>query len=107
MKGRLGNTDYYILSMKAQELVDKVKVPKEMKEWDDESVEERYQREINYRRVRSQIAPYLANDDSRFFGALIVAAMNFSDVVLFEPLRRLQREACLDFIGLRRRIWDF
>ena len=33
MKGRLGNTDYWILSMKAQEIVDKVKIPKEMKEW--------------------------------------------------------------------------
>ena len=86
MRGRLGDTDYYILSMKAQEIVDKVKIPKEMKEWEDESVEERYQREINYNRVRSQIAPYLANDNSRFFGALIVAAMNFGDSVSFEPL---------------------
>ena len=87
MKGRLGNTDYYILSMKAQELVDKVKIPKEMDEWEDESIEERYQREINYHRVRSQIAPYLASDESRFFGALIVAAMNFDDKVSFEPLK--------------------
>ena len=86
MKGRLGNTDYFILSMKAQEIVNKVKIPKEMKEWVDESVEERYQRDINYNRVRSQIAPYLASDDSRFFGALIVAAMNFGDAVSFEPL---------------------
>ena len=86
MKGRLGNTDYFILSMKAQEIIDKVKIPKEMKEWVDESVEERYQRDINYNRVRSQIAPYLASDDSRFFGALIVAAMNFGDAVSFEPL---------------------
>ena len=86
MKGRLGNTCYYILSMKAQELVKNVKIPKEMEEWDDESVEERYQREINYQRVRSQIAPYLANDDSRFFGALIVAAKNFDDSASFEPL---------------------
>ena len=86
MKGRLGNTNYFILSMKAQEIVDKVKIPKEMKEWVDESVEERYQRDINYNRVRSQIAPYLASDDSRFFGALIVAAMNFGDAVSFEPL---------------------
>ena len=89
MRGRLGNTDYYILSMKAQELVDRVKIPKEMKEWEDESVEERYQREINYHRVRTQIAPYLAKDDSRFFGALIVAAMNFGDAVSFEPLADL------------------
>ena len=86
MRGRLGNTDYYILSMKAQELVDRVKIPKEMKEWEDESVEERYQRKINYHRVKTQIAPYLAKDDSRFFGALIVAAMNFGDAVSFEPL---------------------
>ena len=67
MKGRLGDTDYYILSMKAQELVDKVKIPKESNEWEDMSVEERYQRDIDYNRVRKQIAPYLANDESRFF----------------------------------------
>ena len=86
MKGRLGNTDYYMLSMKAQELVKKVTIPKKVKGWDDLSIEERYQREISYHRVRTQIAPYLANDDSRFFGAVIVTAMNFGDVVSFEPL---------------------
>ena len=86
MKARLGNTEYYILSMKAQDLVNRVKIPKEMEGWDDESVEERYQRDINYHRVRTQIAPYLANDKSRFFGALIVAAYNFADSVSFEPL---------------------
>ncbi len=86
MKARLGDTDYYILSMKAQELITRVKIPKEMEGWDDESVEERYQREINYHRVRTQIAPYLATDGSRFFGALIVAAHNFDAAVSFEPL---------------------
>lgn len=86
MKGRLGQTDYYVLSMKAQELVNKVKIPKEIEGWDDLSVEERYQRDINYNRVRTQIAPYLANNDTRFFGAIIVAAMNFDDNVEFEPL---------------------
>ena len=86
MKARLGDTDYYVLSMKAQELVSRVKIPKEMKEWHDASVEERYQRDINYNRVKKQIAPYLANDDSRFFGAIIVAADHFDDNVEFEPL---------------------
>ena len=85
MKARMGNTDYYILSMKAQELVNNVDIPKEMDGWEDMSVEERYQRDINYNRVRKQIAPYLANDDSRFFGAIIVAAMNFGNEI-FEPL---------------------
>ena len=86
MKGRLGNTDYYMLSMKAQELVNKVTIPRSLEGWDDLSIEERYQRDISYRRVRTQIAPYLANDESRFFGAVIVTAMNFGDVVSFEPL---------------------
>ena len=86
MRGRLGDTDYYVLSMKAQELVNRVTIPKKLEGWDDLSIEERYQRDISYSRVRKQIAPYLANDKSRFFGAVIVTALNFSDVVSFEPL---------------------
>ncbi len=86
MKARLGNTDYYILSMKAQELSDRVKIPRELEGWEDMSVEERYQRDLNYSRVKNQIAPYFANDESRFFGAVIVAAMNFDDQDQFEPL---------------------
>lgn len=86
MKAHLGDTDYYILSMKAQELVNNVKIPKELDGWDDMSVEERYQRDINYNRVKRQIAPYFADNESRFFGALILAAMNFGEAVTFEPL---------------------
>ena len=86
MKARLGDTDYYVLSMKAQDLVNRVKIPREMEGWSDLSVEERYQRDINYSRVRKQIAPYLANDDSRFFGAVIVAAKHFKENVEWEPL---------------------
>ena len=88
MKGRLGNTDYYVLSMKAQELVNRVKIPTRLKEWGDLSIEERYQRDISYQRVRTQIAPYLANDESRFIGAMIVTAMNFNGAV-FEPLSEI------------------
>ena len=86
MKARLGNIDYYILSMKAGEFVNNVKIPKELEGWEDMSVEERYQRDINYNRVRKQIAPYLVNNESRFFGSVIVAAMNFGEAVSFEPL---------------------
>ena len=86
MKARLGNTDYYILSMKAKELADKVAIPRELPEWANMSIEERYQRDLNYARVRNHIAPYFANDDSRFFGAIIVAAKNFGEQVSFEPL---------------------
>ena len=88
MKGRLGDTDYFVLSMKAQELVDRVRIPARLKEWGDLSIEERYQRDISYQRVRTQIAPYLASDESRFIGAMIVTAMNFGGAV-FEPLSEI------------------
>ena len=85
MKGRLGNTDYYVLSMKARELVNRVTTPTKIKGWDGLSVEELYYRGISYDGVKTRIAPYLANDQSRFFGAVIVTAMNFDDA-MFEPL---------------------
>ncbi|MYK61559.1 MAG: DGQHR domain-containing protein, partial [Chloroflexi bacterium] len=90
MKGRMGDMDYYLMSLKASELVNLVKEPKNMPGWDDEKIEEIYQRKINYGRVRNQIAPYLANNrTSRFFGSLIVAAFNFDDKVEFTPLNEI------------------
>lgn len=89
MKGRMGNTEYYLISLKASELINLVKEPKNMPGWDDERIEEIYQRKINFGRVRTQIAPYLANSDSRFFGSLIVAAFNFDDTVEFTPLTEI------------------
>ena len=90
MKGRMGNTEYYLVSLKASELVNLVKEPRNMPGWDDEKIEEIYQRKINYPRVRNHIAPYLANNkDFRFFGSLIVAAFNFDDTVEFTPLTEI------------------
>ncbi len=87
MRARMGGENHFILKMKSWDLVGLCRLPRKIKEWDENlSVEERYQRDINYNRVKKQIAPYLANDDSRFFGAIIVAAMNFGEEVSFEPL---------------------
>ena len=86
MKAHMGNTDYFVLSMKAGELADKVKIPREMDEWAALTIEERYQRDLDYSRVKNQIAPYLANNQSRFFGAVILAAMNFDSDDAFEQL---------------------
>lgn len=85
MRGRLGSTEYYLVTMKGRELVDKVTIPKELEGWDDLSVEERYQRDIDYNRVKKMIAPYLASDPDRFFGSIIVAMQN-SDEITFEPV---------------------
>lgn len=99
MKARLGDTDYYILSMKAQELVKSAVIPTEREGWTDLTVEERYQRDLNYTRVRNQIAPNFANDNTRFFGAVIVAAENFGEEVLFEPLSDIAKRGLPNLYG--------
>ena len=89
LKGKLGAMDYYVLTMKAAELVNAVQIPLEsdVLKWKTLSIEEQYQREIDYNRCKKQIAPYLAKDPNRFFGAIIVAAVNFKPT--FEPLSDL------------------
>jgi len=76
-KGKFGGTPYYTFSMKAKAFMEKIHMPSKMDDWEDMSLEEREQRDINYARVKRQIAPYLAMDPDRFFGAIIVAAKNF------------------------------
>jgi len=77
VKGKFGSTPYYAFSMKAKAFMEKTHMPSKMEDWEDMSLEEREQRDINYARVKRQIAPYLANDPARFFGAIIVAAEHF------------------------------
>ena len=85
IRGTIGSTEYYVATMKASEVVNSIRIPKEMPEWGNESVEERYQREINYKRVKEQIAPYLAIDPDRFFNALIIDILD-GDTVTFDSL---------------------
>ena len=85
MQGKMGSTSYWLVTMPAKELTERLTIPKHIEGWEDLSVEERYQREIDYKRVRRQIAPYLTTDDDRFFGAFIVSVLN-ADGVEFEPL---------------------
>ena len=85
MQGKMGSTRFWLVTMPAKELTERLTIPKHIEGWDDLSVEERYQREIDYKRVRRQIAPYLTTDEDRFFGAFIVSVLN-ADNVEFEPL---------------------
>lgn len=71
LKGRLGSTDYFVASMKAGELVKKA-FTSPRASWDNMPLEEREQHNINHNRVREQLAPYIANDEDRFFGAIIL-----------------------------------
>lgn len=83
MRGKIGSTEYYIATMKANEVVSTLVIPNEMPDWENLSIEEKYQREINTKRVKEQIAPYLANDKDRFFNALIVDILD-GDSVTFD-----------------------
>jgi len=88
MRGKLGSTEYFIVTMKAKDVAEKMKAAVEVEGWDDLSLEQKYQREINTKRVRADIAPYLASDEDRFFGCLIVAVQNGQNME-FEPVKEV------------------
>ena len=46
MRGYFGSTEYYLLTMRAGELITKLTIPKEMKGWDDLSPEERFKEKL-------------------------------------------------------------
>ncbi len=90
MRGKFGTTEYYIVTMPAKELTEKLTIPREIEGWEDLSLEERYQRDINYNRVKSQIARYLVDEDDRFFGAFIVSVLNATSLE-FEPITNIYK----------------
>ena len=85
IRGKIGSTEYYLATMKIGEFIRAAIIPKDMEGWEDQTVEERFQRDINYKRVKDHIAPYLANDPDRFIGSFIVTIKNHEDMV-FESL---------------------
>ncbi len=80
MRGKFGSTEFFILTMKASDVARRLTIPKEMPDWGQLGLEDIYQRQINYTGVKKFIAPYLAHDPDRFFGALIVTAINSEDM---------------------------
>ncbi len=95
MKGQFGSTEYFMITMKANDVTKQLIIPKDMPNWDDLKLEERYQREINYNRVKKQIAPYLAHDPDRFLGALIVEAYN-PENMKFKPADDLFKKKVIE-----------
>ncbi len=90
LRGNFGSTEYWVTTMSVGELLRNVQFPQDItdssgRRWDDLSIEEKYQREVNLQRVRKQIAPYFACDPNRFSGSLVLAVIN-DDQMVFEPL---------------------
>lgn len=71
IRARMGNTTYFETKMPARELAMAARPAKETDAWGT-SIEERIQRELNEKRVRDQIVPYLVKSADRFFGSIIV-----------------------------------
>ena len=70
---RMGSTTYYLASMPALQLAMIAKSPsRDLPEWDDMSVEDRFQREVNMKRLYDEVIPYLATHPDRFFGSVII-----------------------------------
>jgi DNA sulfur modification protein DndB len=72
IRGKLGETTYYETTMKGIDLVKSVRPPRELDGWTGFSIEERLQREPDVKRIRNELAPYIANSSDRFFGSIIV-----------------------------------
>lgn len=87
LRGTMGSTTYYEVTMTARELTNSVRPARETDAWASASIDERIQRDVNRTRVMSTIVPYLAQHPDRFFGSFIVLVPKGS--VEFEPLTDL------------------
>ena len=72
IKGKFGNTEYYEAKMNAREFIQSVRIAKDLDEWTSMNISERIQREPNLKRIKEEIAPYLAENEDRFFGSIIL-----------------------------------
>lgn len=90
IRGQLGETTYYETTMKVSDLVRSVRGPKELDEWTGFSIEERLQREPDTKRIKSDLAPYIANSADRFFGSIIVLV--YKGTLEWEPITAFAKQ---------------
>lgn len=89
LRVKFGQIEYFVSYMHVNDILNHVKFPEDLEGWSDLSIEEKFQREINFNRVKKDIAPYFASDDTRFSGALVLAIQNHESIE-FEPLKEFQ-----------------
>jgi DNA sulfur modification protein DndB len=97
--GQMGSTRYYETTMTGRELASSVRPAKESDSWASHDIEERMQREFNVKRIREEMAPYLAQHEDRFFGSIIVlvpkGSIDFEPLedIITQPLKAAYRES--------------
>ena len=85
LRAKFGNTDYYLTAMPVGVLIKQIVFPANLPNWDDLGIEEKFQRKLDMKRIKRDIAPYFATDSNRFSGSLVLAVMN-DEKMTFEPL---------------------
>lgn len=85
---QMGSTTYFLSSIPVKELVMVVRPASEaLPDWEGMSIEDRFQRDINMKRLQDEVIPYLASHPDRFFGSVIV--LIDGGRVTFESLEEL------------------
>lgn len=87
-KAKLGSTEYYIVKMTVEDLVNTVGLAIELPEWKDMTPDEKMQRNPDLNRVVNEICPYFIEDVDRFFGSLIVDIYSGYENIIFEPITK-------------------
>ena len=98
LRGRFGTTTYYVVTMRVAELVNKIRFPADLPNWNDRSPEERFQRKIDGGRIRRHMVKYFAEDERRFCGSLVVAAESPNNLK-FESIHDVTHKSLLDAYG--------
>lgn len=85
IRGKMGSTEFFQVTMTAKELAGVAGPASELTEWKQWTIGERFQRDVAVQRIREELVPYLLRSRDRFFGSLIVLVYKPSRFE-FEPL---------------------
>ena len=76
IKARMGDWNYYIVRMTMREVANEINLATD--EWEDPTLSDAIQRELDESRVKRGLLNYLTRRDDRFFSSLVVAAIGGS-----------------------------
>ena len=90
LRGTFGTTEYFVVTMPISELVNSIEFPSEIDNWGTNSLETRYQRNLDHSRIQNHIEPYFGKDEKRFSNSLVLAVRDYSKME-FEPVRDITK----------------
>ena len=73
IKAKMGDWDYYIVRMKTKEIANEINLAHDF--YEDNTLSDAIQRNLDEGRVKRQIVSYLVNRDDRFFSSIVVASL--------------------------------